>query len=168
MARARPSKGRGSSLLTLLFGALAVVLAAAAIVLWLRDRDGAGRDEPPVPTAAAGENEFIHVVQALEAEGLETVIVQGGLPAGELGAPGQRLDVNGVPLYVFLYPDAAAAATPAARLDPATALPAANARGTPVATEPPHLAHGSNVIVALVGGDDELRARVDAAIARLA
>lgn len=165
MARQRGRTGRGGSALTALFAVLAVALAVAALVLWLRDR---GRpDEPPVPTAVAGENELIHVQRALEAEGLEVAAQPGGLPAGELGVPGQRLDVAGRPLYVFVYPTSDDAATPAAALDPNTALPAANARGTPVATEPPYLVHRSNVIVALIGGDEGLRANVDAAMARL-
>lgn len=165
MARQRGRSGRGGSALTASLAVLAVVLAAAAVLLWLRDQ---GRpSEPVVPTAIAGENELIHVQRALEAEELEVSAQPEGLPPGELGVPGQRLDASDRPLYVFVYPDREAAAAAFAALDPATALPAANARGTPVATEPPYLAHGSNVIVALIGGDDDLRQKVDAAMAGL-
>lgn len=165
MARQRPGGGRGGSRLTLLFGVLAVVLAALAIFIWLRDREATR--EPAIPTAVAGENELIHVQQALAGEGLTATIEPRGLPPGELGVPGQLLTVDETPLYVFLFQDASDAAERAADLDPATALPPANAQGTPIATEPPHLTQQSNVIVALVGGDDALRDKVDAAIGRL-
>lgn len=167
MARQRPSTDtkRGSSLLTSLFGLLALLLAAAALFLWLRDRDA--NQARPVPTAIAGANELIHVQQALAAEDLSATIEPSGLPPGALGVPGQLLSVDGTPLYVFLFQTEDAAAAAAANLDPAAALPATNARGTPIATEPPHLANHSNVVVALVGGDDALRQKVDAAIERL-
>lgn len=163
MAARRRRGGRGTPWVTVLFGVLSVVLAGAAIFLWLRG------DEPALvaPTALPGENELIHVEQALSAEGLAVTIEPRGIAPGALGVPGQLLTVDGVPLYVFVYPSAEAAATPAARVDPASALPASNPAGTPIATQPPHLARGSNVIVALVGGDDQLRAKVDAAVASL-
>ena len=159
----RPTR-RGSNWPSLVFGALAVGLAALAIILALRNNEPEG--PPPPPAAQPGENELIHVVQALQGQNLEVVIAQRGVPAGQLSVPGQGLTVDGSPLYVFVYPDAAAAEAEAAT-DPATVLPARSASGTPLATETPRRFTHSNVTLALVGGSDELARSVPRAIERL-
>lgn len=144
-----------------MFGALAVILAAAAIFIFVRG-DGEGERAPP--PAPAGENELIHVQQALEAEGLEAESVQGGVPAGSLDVPGQRLLVDGASLYLFRFSDAADAAEAFATADPAAILPERSATGTPIAAGVPFVTSHSNVIVALVGGSEDLQERVERAI----
>jgi hypothetical protein len=153
--------GRRTNWASLVFGALAVVLAAAAIVLFVRDDAEEERAPPPAPP---GENELIHVQQALRAEGLEAESAQGGVAARALDVPGQRLVVDDASLYVFRYPDEAAAAAALAAATPAAILPARSPSGTPIADGVPFVTGHSNVIVALVGGSEELRERVDRAI----
>jgi len=161
-----------SSPRTLILGIAAVVLAVAALGVWLREQQ---TTQPrPEPTAAAGANEAIHVLNALTAEGLDASFQPSGIPAGRLSVPGQALSVNGVPLYVFVF-QSPAEAQAAAATDPAEILqrpslnasPSGSPSGAPVATEPPYVAHGSNIVVVLVGDDDNLRAKIDAAVARL-
>lgn len=169
--RSTARRGRGrSNLVSTLFGGLAVVLAVAAAVLYFSDRNG-GVEAPTPRPAAPGGNEMIHVQGALAEQGLETSFAQGGAPAGPLGVPGQPLTVNGTPLFVFVFPsvDRAESAAAVARDDPAALLAAATFQGTPVATDgPPHIASKSNIVVALVGGSEELAVDVDRAIAGLA
>ena len=162
MATGRRPTGWGWNRVSLAFFALAIVLAVVAIYLAVREEEAPG--PPPPPPAEAGANELIHVVQALEAEDLTVEIAQRGVPAGGLSVPGQGLTVDGTPLYVFVYPNPAAAEAEA-ETDPTTIL--RTATGTPVATEAPRVFSHSNVTVALVGGSDELAEAVERAIAGL-
>jgi hypothetical protein len=163
--RRRPTRGR-TNWLSLAFGALAIVLAAAAIYLALRDKNAAQPPTPPPP--APGQNKFIHVDQALQHQGLKVAFLQEGIPAGALTVPGQGLTVDGVPLYVFVYADATTAKEDAAALDPATLVPAESSSGTPFPSGPVHVASHSNIIVAVVGGPDDVVKKVDQAIQGLA
>lgn len=158
--RGRPIRRR-TNWLSLGFGALAIVLAAAAILLFVRDDAPEERVPPP---AVEGENELIHVQQALRAEGLEAESAQGGVPAGALEVPGQRLVVDGASLYVFRYPAADEAAAALAAVPPAEILSGETPSGTPIADGVPFVTGHSNVIVALVGGSAELQEQVDRAI----
>jgi hypothetical protein len=163
--RRRPTRG-GTNWLSLAFGALAIVLAAAAIYLALRDKNAAQPPTPPPP--APGQNKFIHVDQALQHQGLKVAFLQEGIPAGQLSVPGQGLTVDGVPLYVFVYPNAATAEKEAAALDPTTLVPAKSFSGSPFPSGPVHVASHSNIIVALVGGSTDVATKVDHAIQGLA
>ena len=154
---------RGGAWQSLVFGALALVLAVIAVIVYVRGENEADRAPPP-PPAAAGHNELIHVVNALQQEGLEVRIEPRSIPRGELSVPGQVLTVDGARLYVFVYPDAAQAEAEAARADPSAVLPERSPSGTPIATEPPHLASHSNVTAALVGGSAEVAEKVDRAV----
>ena len=153
---------------TLLFVA-ALGLALLAAFIYLRDNN----DEPQVrvaPTAQPGQNQLADVRRVLSDEGLTVEYGRTNVPAGALSVPGQHLVVDGVPLYAFIYQGAGGAAMrerQAQNLDPAELLPT-GAGGTPGATEPPHIAQKSNVLVALVGGSDEIIEKVDAAIEKLA
>lgn len=158
--RERPIRRR-TNWLSLVFGALAIVLAAAAILLFVRDD---GEEERAPPPAPEGGNELIHVQQALQAEGLEVESAQGGVPAGVLDVPGQRLVVDGASLYVFRYADAGEAADALAVATPAAILPERSPSGTPIADGVPFVTGHSNVIVALVGGSPELAEQVKRAI----
>lgn len=160
---------RGGGRISLVFGALALLLAAVAVVLYVRDRNESV-PEPAVPTAVAGQNEMIHVLEALEDEGLVVAFGQRGFPAGAgaLSAPAQVLTAGEATLYVFVYrDDPATAAQEAAQADPATILPATTPSGTPIAGGVPHVTTKSNVIVALVGASAEVAEQVDRAIAGL-
>ena len=158
-----------SNLVSAFFGVLAVVLAAVAGVLYFSEQNGVVEAPTPRP-AVPGRNEMIHVLEALSGQGLETSFAQGGVPAGELGVPGQTLTVDGSPLFVFVFPsvERAEAAAAVARDDPSALLAGASFQGTPVATNDPHIASHSNIVVALIDGTEELAAGVDRAIGGLA
>lgn len=168
--RGTARRGRSrSNLVSALFAVLAVALAVAAVALYVSDQNDAV--DPPTPRPAArGDNEMIHVLEALDDQGFETEFAQGGSPAGALGVPGQPLKVDGTPLFVFVFPsvERATAAAGAARDDPASLLSDASFEGTPVTVDDPHIASNSNIVVALVGGSEELATGVDRAIAGLA
>lgn len=165
MASERRQTRRGALIASILFAVLAVAFAVAAIIL-ARDEDEADAVPTP-PPALAGRNEMIHVFNALEQQGLMTEFAQGGVPPGTLSTPGQKLTVDGVPLYVFVYDDVEVAAAEAASADPAEVLPERSPSGTPVAMETPRVFSESNITVALVGGSDEIAERVEQAIASL-
>jgi len=148
---------------SLIFLILAVLLAGYAIYLFRQDQE----EQPaPPPEASAGGNQLIHVQEALEAEELDVAAAPGGVPPRQLQVPGQRLDLGDAQLYVFLYPDTAAAEAEADAV--AAAVQAeTNVSGTPVATGLPFVVTHSNVSVALVGGDDALADTVERAVQRL-
>jgi hypothetical protein len=168
VASGRRAARRGPNWLSVGFLALAVVLAGVAVYLFLRGDDA--QEVPPPPPAEAGENELIHVQQALQAQDLEVGLGRGTVPSETLTPPGQILTLDGATLYVFLYPDPTDAAeeAEAAQADPAAVLPARSRTGTPIATETPRVFAHSNVVAALVGGSDDLAGRVEQAIAGLA
>jgi hypothetical protein len=147
-----------------LFAIAAVVFAIIAIVLYLRP---GGSGVAPIPTAAPGGNQIVNVSEALKAQGLE---VQQPprlfIPAGKLAVPGQGLEINGYPAFVFLFEDAAAAQA-AASADPNTLVPERLA-GTPAPAGERRMVQGSNVVLLLVGGDDETWQKVERAVGSLA
>jgi hypothetical protein len=156
-AKPRPGK-RGSAVWAALFGALAVVLAGAAIFVAVRQAN-----QPQVPTpppAPPGHNELINVLNALRAEGIEVKSVPGGVPMGEMRVPGQKLTVDGQTLYVFIYPSPVEAEADLGSADPAKVL-------GDEGDEPPFLAGHSNAVVALVDGSEELREGVLRAVESL-
>jgi hypothetical protein len=147
-----------------LFAVAAVVFAIIAIVLYLRP---GGSGVAPIPTAAPGGNQIINVVEALKAQGLDVQQPKGlFIPANKLDVPGQGLQINGKPAFVFLFKDAAAAQA-AANVDPDTLVPEKLA-GTPAPSGERRLAQGSNVVLLLVGGDDATWQKVERAVAGLA
>lgn len=160
---------RGWSASSIFFLALSVVLAVLALLL-ATGRVRIGPTTPPPPPPMPGQIQVIDVVRALEAQGLAVEQLPRGVPRGAFSAPGQALSANGTPLYLFIFPDPATAEREVAATDPFAVLPAA-AMATPGRTEipapdavPPMIVRGSNVAVAMPGGDDDLRARVRAAI----
>lgn len=159
--------------LPLFFALLAGVLAVAAVVVTLQERGRSGA--PPVPQASPGRNEFIHAVEALRAQGAAVEIGRRGVPRGELSVPGQEVIVDGIPAYVFVFPDPETAASEAAAADPARALPrsgavsgqtpgATPAAATAAAAGGAYLVQGSNIVLVVSGGDASLRERARAAI----
>lgn len=162
MVGRRQTGRRRTNRLSLVFAALAIVLAAAAVFLLVRDD---GQQESAPPPAVAGENEMVHVLEALRAEGLEANFARGsGVSVGELMVPGQRLVVDGAPLFVFRYQNPGDAADDFAAADPAAILPDRSATGTPIADGTPFVTSHSNVTVALVGGSNDVQEKVDRAI----
>jgi hypothetical protein len=145
--------------------ALSAALFVAVGVMWYQQRD----DEPqtaPIPSVP-GRNEAINVKQALEQEDLEVAFAPGGGRSDLLLVAGQLFKVDGADLYVFIYPEGVVQREEdAPELDPAE-LVIVNTRGTPVPGGPPRVFAGSNVIVALYGGSDELAEKVERAIERL-
>ncbi len=142
-----------------------VVLGIAAVVLYIRDQQ-----EPDqtlvVPTAIPGKNDLVSVANALKAEGLTVEYGRGATKSPDLDPPGQLLEVDGTPLYVFVYPDVALREAESTDLDPAS-FSLTSPSGRPVDLATPHLTANSNVVVALAGGSPDLADRVDRAVARL-
>ncbi|MFT4041490.1 MAG: hypothetical protein QM692_25120 [Thermomicrobiales bacterium] len=159
-----PKAQKPKNTLSNILAVVAVVFALLAVVLYLRPNQGIA----PIPTAAPGANELINVVQALKAQDLNATQPQGlFVPAGALSVPGQGLEINGSPAFVFLFPDAGAAQGAALTGDPAAIVPAA-LRGTPTPEGERRLTANSNVVLVMIGGDDATWQKVEAAIAGLA
>ena len=165
MASGRRTARRGPNWISLGFLALAIVLAGVAAFLYLREDEA---EVPPPPPAEAGRNELIHVQQALESEGMTVEQVPATVRSETMTPPAQILGLDGGRLYVFVYADPTEADAAFAGVDPATILPERTRTGTPIATEMPRVYAQSNVVAALVGGDDELAGRVERAIEGLA
>ena len=143
-----------------------LVLGIAAVVLFVRDRQQTEQTLVP-PTAEPGKNDLVSVANALKAEGLKVEYGRGATKSANLDPPGQLLDVEGTPLYVFVYPDVASREAQSGDLDPAS-IRVTSPSGRPVEIGTPHLSATSNVIVLLAGGSTDLADRVDRAVARLA
>ncbi len=155
---------RRSTLLSNVLAVAAVVFAIIALFLYLRP---GGSGIAPVPTAAPGSNQFVNVTHALQAQGLAVEQPAGSfIPVGALNAPGQGVTVNGVPGFIFLFPDAQSARADVDGLD-ANAVVPARIRGTPTPAGERRAVRGSNVVLILIGGDDETWQKVEAAVASL-
>jgi hypothetical protein len=156
-----PPTRRRLNWISVVFALISVALFAVAIVLaWPLLTGG---NQAPRPEAAAGELEAVHVTDALTAQGLAVEQNKGFIPAGVFSVPGQGITVDGTPLYIFIYRDTT---TPAAEL--AEATPAAlGPRGTPVPGSVPELFHHGNIIVALFDASDDIRTKVEQALAGL-
>jgi hypothetical protein len=155
---------RKSNLVSNIFAVAAVAFAVLAAILYFRDYGGG---VAPIPTAAPGGNQIVNVTEALKAQGFGIEQPRGlFIPRGVLDAPGQGVEINGVPAFVFLYPDAEAARADAAAADPNAVVPERLA-GTPAPTGERRLTRGSNVVVLVVGGDEEMWQKVESAVASL-
>lgn len=142
---------------------LSAVLFAVVAVLWYRDNHDKPKVAPP-PTSAPGMNTAIQVKVALEKQGLKVAFSPGGGRSEELSVAGQLLDVNGEPLYIFIYPEG-----PEQLRDDTVDLDLSqitivNTRGTPIAAGTPRVFSGSNVIGVLYGSSSEVAGKVQAAI----
>jgi hypothetical protein len=145
-----------------LFALAAIVFAVIAVVLYLRDSQGGGI--APVPTAVAGGNQIVNVTGALKAQGLDVQQPPGRfIPVGAFDVPGQGIEINGQPGFIFLFPDAAAAQQATETADPAGIVPD-QLGGTPIPPGERRLVQHSNVILLLADGDEETWQKVVAAI----
>jgi hypothetical protein len=164
MTDSAPERRKTKNTLSNILAVVAVVFAILAVVLYLRP----GRGIAPVPTAVPGGNQLINVVRALEGQGLNVTQPQGMfVPAGEAGVPGQGLEIEGEPAFVFLFPDQSQAQGAVLTLDPAAVVPDA-LRGTPMPEGERRITQGSNVVLIMAGGDDATWQKVETAVARLA
>lgn len=162
MARPNARARRRAYLSWALLG-LSALLFVAVAVLWYRDRESEPKVPPP-PTSVPGQNQAIHVKNALEAQGLKTAFAPGGGRSPELSVAGQLFDVDGEQLYVFIYPEGPdQLAEDTAGLDFAE-VTVVNPRGTPVASGTPQVFAGSNVVAVLYGPPGDVAEKVKAAI----
>ncbi len=143
-----------------------LALGIAAVALYVRDQQQVEQTPVP-PTAEPGKNDLVSVANALRAEGVEVEYGRGSTSSPDLDPPGQLLEVDGTPLYVFVYADVASREAEFSALDPAS-FNLTSPSGRPVDLGTPYLTANSNVIVALAGGSPDLADRVDRAVARLA
>lgn len=157
----QPPPARRFNWISALFALLAIVLFAVAIVMaWPMFTGG---NQAPRPAATAGRLEAVHVTDALADQGLTVEQNQGFVPAGAFSVPGQGVTVDGAPLFIFIFPDAD---TPAAELVDVDAA-AIGPRGTPVAGSVPELFSHGNIVVALFDAADDVRTKVEQALAGL-
>ena len=102
-----PPGRRRSNTVSNLFALAAVVYGLLALILYFRNPGGG---IAPVPVATPGGNELVNVTDALRNQGLDVKQPRGlFIPRGALDVPGQGVEVEGMPAYIFLYPDAEAA-----------------------------------------------------------
>lgn len=160
----QPPRVRRSNTASNLFALAAVVLGVVALVLYLRNPGGG---IAPVPTAAPGGNQIVNITDALRAQNLDVQQPPGlFVPRGALDVPGQGIEVEGAPAFIFLYPDEETARAAAAGVDAGDVVPERLA-GTPTPSGERRMTQGSNVIVLLVGGSAETWQNVEAAVASL-
>jgi hypothetical protein len=155
---------RRSNTVSNLFALAAVVFGLLALILYFRNPGGG---IAPVPIAAPGGNELVNVTDALRSQGLDVQQPPGlFIPRGELDVPGQGIEINGMPAFIFLYQDTETARADAAGVNAGDVVPDRLA-GTPTPDGDRRMTQGSNVIVLLVGGSAETWQKVEAAVATL-
>ena len=155
---------RRSNSMSNLFALAAVVFGVLALVLYFRNPGGG---IAPVPVAAPGGNELVNVTDALRNQGLDVQQPPGlFIPRGELDVPGQGIEIDGMPGFIFLYQDAETARADAGGVDADDVVPDRLA-GTPTPSGERRMTQGSNVIVLLIGGSAETWQKVEAAVASL-
>ena len=156
-----PPPRRGFNWISALFAAISVALFAVAIVMAWPLFTGGNQATRPEPEG--GRLEAVHVTDALAAQGLAVEQGKGFIPIGTFSVPGQGTTVDGVPLFIFIFPDATTAAAELAEADPATIGP----RGTPIPGSVPELFTQGNIILALFDASDDIRTKVEQALAEL-
>jgi hypothetical protein len=159
----KPPGRRRSNTASNLFALAAVVFGVLALILYFRNPGGG---IAPVPVATPGGNELVNVTDVLRSQGLDVEQPRGlFIPRGALDVPGQGVEVDGTPAFIFLYSDAETARADAAGVDAVDVVP--KRAGTPTAAGEARMTQGSNVIVLLVGGSPETWQKVEAAVASL-
>jgi hypothetical protein len=141
--------------------ALSAVLFAAVIYMYVDHRNE--EKTPPPPSAQAGGNEMKDVLSALKDQGLTVDYGRSADRAIGLTQVAQAIVINGETGYVFIYPDPQQRQTDQDRVD-ANSLTIVNTRSTPVATDPPQLYGGSNVIVAIYSTEADVQKKVQTAV----
>jgi hypothetical protein len=165
-ASPRTPAGRGRNTVSNIFAFAAVVFAVIAIVLYFRG-PSAGPGVAPIPTAAPESNQIVNVTEALKAQGLSVEQPPGlFVPRRALSVPGQGVEINGNPGFIFLYDGADAASADVADVDPGEVVPE-RVGGQPAPAGERRLTQGSNVAVLMIGGDDATWQRVETAVGSL-
>lgn len=141
---------------------IALGLFGAAGWLYLREDD----NQIAIPTAEAGHNEMKDVMLAVEAAGMTAEYGRSADRAIGLTEVAQPIVIDGVTVYVFVYPDVEQRQRDQDRLDPAT-LQIVNTRGTPTVEGTPHVIGGSNVLLITYSQEADFLAELDEAIATL-
>ena len=141
--------------------ALSAVLFAAVLYMYVEHRNE--KETPPPPSAQAGGNEMKDVLSALKAQGLTVEYGRSADRGIGITQVAQAIVINGETGYVFIYPDPQQRQTDQDRVD-VNSLMIVNTRSTPVATDPPQLYGGSNVIVAIYSADADVQKKVQAAV----
>lgn len=160
----KPSGRRRGNMASNLFALAAIAFGVLALILYLRNPGGG---TAPVPIAAPGGNEFVNVTDALRAQDLDVQQPPGlFIPRGALDVPGQGVEVDGMPAFIFLYPDGETARADAATAEADDVVPE-RLGGTPTPDGERRMTQGSNVVVLVVGGSPETWQKVEAAVASL-
>jgi hypothetical protein len=148
-----------------LFGVAAVLFIVVA-VMYFREDDNNNRPAP-TPASVPGKAQLKNVLDAVAAQDLEVDYIRAAGPTfPAFTRPAQGLTVNGQPLYVFIYESPELREEGTADLTPDDLVPesARGSDGTPAIEGTPHGVGASNVYAILFGGDEEMIAKVDAAI----
>jgi hypothetical protein len=118
-------------------------------------RAGAVEFPTGAPPVTPGAIRTVDVVSTLRAAGLSVEQNQRlFVPQREFEVPGQGIMVEGALMLLFVFPDRAADGAAFAAADPANVLPERLAGAGELDVADVMLAQGSNVVVALAGGDD--------------
>lgn len=158
------ARGR-RNLVSNLLAVAAVIFAIIAIVLYAQGSRTGGI--APIPTPAAGALQIVNVTEALKAQGVDVKQPPGlFIPATKLGTPGQGIEIDGVPAFVFLFTSEVDARQALEDIDPESLVPA-RLEGTRVPSGQRHLVRGRDVAILVVGGDETLWHKVDDAVASL-
>jgi hypothetical protein len=165
------SRGKGSissvrNLLSLALFGVAAVLFIIVGVMYFRDEKN-GNQPAPTPASVPGEAQLKNVFDALAAQDLDVDYIRAAGPRfPAFSRPAQGLTVDGQPLYVFIYEDPALREEETANLTPEDLVPTSIGGGnsTPEASGTPHGVGASNVYAIMLGGDEDVIAKVDRAI----
>jgi len=170
--RRRRRQRRNSLLSSVFFLACAAVLVAIAYLYVQDQREPDPPERPPRPTAQAGDNELIDVIEALRAEGLTVEIARQNGKSPDLSPPGQALAIGDARGYVFIYPGVEGVANREEEFGALDqdAFALLTTRGTPIVADPTtaHFAAASNVLLVLDGASADAIAKADAAVEALA
>lgn len=151
------------SLLSTLLLVISVLLLVAVAVLYIRDRRE--EDTPTPPTAVAGHNQAIDVLNALRAQGLAASFGTQGSDVRSvmLERPGQTIELPDGTVYLFIYPDFDARDD--ATLDVlAEDIDLVDVAGDPIDIEDASLFTNSNVAVLVTATDPDTLEKVEAAV----
>lgn len=167
MERQRQQAGRRNLGSSLIFAALAIVLVAIAGYLWYEENNNEDSPTAPPPDVeAVGRIEAINVLNALNAQDLDAEFGRTAR-ASQLSQPAQAFTIDSDTLYVFVYTSVAAREADSNGLDEESLVLMSVGTPVPGGDGPPLVISKGNIIVVLPGGDDDLREKVDAAIASL-
>src|SRR5262245_21837035 len=159
----QPKPKQRGSWTWMIFAVAAVAVLAYGI--WQSQDDETDSPNPP-PAATPGAYKFIDVVNALKSEGFEVEIIRSSFRSPQLSVPGQGVEVDGSPIYLFIYlgqSGVEAREADSKDIDPAT-LTVSTVSGTPVAARESRVVFNSNVIAIVPSSSQDVSDKVDSAI----